>query len=46
MWIPGARTEAQLFVIYSCGTRSKLYPLFVDVGQGDALPIRPTHTGG
>lgn len=46
MWIPGAHTEAQLFVIYSRGTRSELSPLFLDVVQADAFLTRPTHAGG
>ncbi|PKU28778.1 sodium-dependent serotonin hypothetical protein [Limosa lapponica baueri] len=42
----GAHPEAQLFVIYSCGTRGKLYPLFIDVVQADPFLTRSTHTGG
>lgn len=36
MWIPGARTEAQLFVIHSCGTGSKLQQLVLAVVWADA----------
>ena len=41
MWLPGAHTEAQLFVIYSCGTGSKLQPLFIDVVRADAFLAPP-----